>query len=204
MTATHSDLHPVAASVDGESAERRRAAWMDRAQRGDRAAYEQLLREAIALVRRVARQASVADDRVDDIVQETFLTVHRVLHTYDPSRSFDAWLCAIARRRIVDGWRRDGRTHSREVHDPVHFESFADDGADPAREHDRHCHARALDEAIDSLPPAQREAVEHLAWGEQPAADAARLTGRSANSMKVNLHRALKSLRRRLTCAESP
>jgi RNA polymerase sigma factor (sigma-70 family) len=177
------DPTPAPASAEANVADRRRADWMRAAQHGDRMAYEALLRDAIDLVRRVAYRAGVADDRVDDIVQETLLTVHRVRHTYDPERSFDAWLCAIARRRIVDAWRLDGRTRSREVHDPVWLESYPDGAETPEQGHERHVGTKAL---------------EHLAFGEEPAADAALATGRSANSMKVNLHRALKALRARL------
>jgi len=49
--------------------------------------------------------------------------------------------------------------------------------------------------ALETLPPRQREAVQHLVLEERSLADAATLTQRSAGSLKVNLHRALKALR---------
>ena len=48
-------------------------------------------------------------DRIDDVVQETLTTVHRARQTYDPSRSFAAWLRTIAQRRSIDGLRHHGR-----------------------------------------------------------------------------------------------
>ena len=57
--------------------------------------------------------------------------------------------------------------------------------------------ARILDAAIAELPERQREAVEHLALAEQSLAEAAAATGRSTGALKVNLHRALKTLRAR-------
>ena len=74
----------------------RRAAWMVAAQAGDRAAYETLLRDCIPFIQRVARGQGVPSDFVDDVVQETLLTIHQARQTYDPSRSFTAWLRTIA------------------------------------------------------------------------------------------------------------
>ena len=80
------------------------------AQAGDRAAYETLLRDCIPIVKRVARGQGMRPDFIDDVVQETLLTVHQARQTYDPNRSFTAWLRTIAQRRVIDGLRRSGRT----------------------------------------------------------------------------------------------
>ena len=66
----------------------RRSSWMAAAQCGDRVAYEVLLRHCIIPIQRVARLKRVPADRIDDVVQETLLTVHRARHTFDPTRSF--------------------------------------------------------------------------------------------------------------------
>jgi RNA polymerase sigma-70 factor (ECF subfamily) len=76
-----------AAAPDGDTQERQRAAWMAAAQGGDRRAYERVLAASVPLIRAAARRQGVAVDQLDDVVQETLLTVHRVRHTYDPSRS---------------------------------------------------------------------------------------------------------------------
>src|SRR5277367_194127 len=97
-------------SSRNEETDRRWAAWMVAAQAGDRAAYETLLRDCILFVRRVARGQGVRPDFIDDVVQETLLTIHQARQTYDPSRSFAAWLRTIAQRRAIDGLRRLGKT----------------------------------------------------------------------------------------------
>ena len=76
-----------AASGDaGQEADRRRTAWMAAAQAGDRAAYAALLRDCVPVVQAVARRQGVPPSRVDDVVQDVLLTLHRVRHTYDPAR----------------------------------------------------------------------------------------------------------------------
>lgn len=188
------DDRPVS---ENQQADRKRAAWMAAAQAGDRAAYERVLGESVGVIRAVARRQGVPMDMLDDVVQETLITIHRVRHTYDPTRSYHAWLAAIAARRSIDALRAHGRRDRRELHEPLAVENYPDEGqaGDTAEQDQR---AAGLHEAIATLPPGQREAVEQLGLRERSLAEAADVTGRSTGALKVNLHRALKALRGRL------
>jgi RNA polymerase sigma factor (sigma-70 family) len=175
--------------------ERRWSALMVAAQAGDGAAYAELLRRCVPLVKSVARRRNLPADRIDDVVQDVLLTVHRARHTYDPSRSFTAWLSVIADRRAIDVVRRTRRQALREVHAPLAFETHADETADPARRIVIADEAATASRVLEALPTKQREAVQYLVLEEHSLADAAVLTRRSKDSLKVNLHRALKALR---------
>ncbi|HEY9131780.1 MAG TPA: sigma-70 family RNA polymerase sigma factor [Dyella sp.] len=170
---------------------------MAAAQDGDRRAYERVLADSVGLIRAVARRQGVAVDALDDVVQETLLTVHRVRHTYDPARPYDAWLAAIATRRAIDYLRSHGRHDAREIHDPLAVELHPD-ADDAAGETERAQEAARLRRAVAELPPGQREAIEQLGLQEHSLAEAAERTGRNTGALKVNLHRALKTLRQRL------
>jgi RNA polymerase sigma factor (sigma-70 family) len=184
-------------------ADHRRSGLMAAAQAGDSAAYQTLLRDCIPVIKSVARRRRVDADRIDDVVQDVLLTIHRARHTYDPSRSFTAWLCVIADRRSIDLLRRTRRVDMREVHAPLAFESHADDeAADPSR---GLAHADAtgtVARALASLPARQREAVQHFVLEERSLADTSALTRRTKGSLKVNLHRALKALRSKIEFGE--
>lgn len=180
------------------TADMRWSAWMADAQAGDGAAYQALLRDCLPVIKSVVRRSGVPADRVDDAVQDVLLTIHRARQTYDPHRSFTAWMTVIAERRAIDLLRRIRRQNLREVHAPLEFESHADQTADPTR---GIAHAEAsggVARALESLPARQREAVQHLVLEERSLADAAAITRRSKVSLKVNLHRALKALRGRM------
>jgi RNA polymerase sigma factor (sigma-70 family) len=195
---TRASIDPaVPADPASDTPERRRAAWMAAAQAGDRRAYERVLADSVALIRAVARRRGVVHDQLDDVVQETLLTVHRVRHTYDPARSYDAWLAALAGRRAIDGLRRSGRQARREVGDEVAVALHPDE-QDASAESERAQQARRLRAAIDELPPGQRQAVEQLGLKELSLEEVAARTGRSTGALKVNLHRALKALRGRI------
>lgn len=197
--------HPLSSSrprQDGVGtvmeAEDRFAAAMAAAQTGDAEAYRGLLRECLPIIATMARMQGVRGDAVDDVVQETLLTLHRARASYDPGRPFLPWLRAITQRRAIDRLRRAGR-RVREVHDPLAYEAETDaapSAFDGLAARDR---KDELARAIAILPEGQRQAVERLALQELSLDETARLTGRTKGALKVNLHRALKALRTRLS-----
>ena len=169
---------------------------MAAAQDGDRAAYERLLREIVPYVRAVVFAQHRRPERVEEVVQDVLLAVHRVRHTYDPSRPFRHWLAMIARRRSIDALLRRGRTEAHEVANETAYETFADPGA--TRQAEVYAATEGLSEAIGGLTPPQREAIELLKLRELSLAEASQASGKSIAALKVNVHRAIKSLRNRL------
>ena len=189
----------AAANIDASRAEldRRLSAAMTAAQGGDRQAYETVLRDCVPVVQRIARRQGASADFLDDVVQDVLVTVHGARATYDPSRSFVAWLTAITQRRTIDILRKRGRQGVREVHAPEEFETRAGED-DPEREAVARSEAAQLRTFVAELPAGQREAVEALALKEKSLEDASKATGRTKTSLKVNLHRAIKTLRARM------
>jgi RNA polymerase sigma factor (sigma-70 family) len=181
-----------------DDAQSRRSARMAAAQAGDASAYADLLRECVPIIAAVARRCGVPADRVDDAVQDVLLTVHRARAAYDPGRPFDAWLKVIAERRSIDLLRRTRRQGGREFFAPQAIENTVDTSADPGRGLEHADAAGQIGRAVAALPARQREAVHQLIFEERSLADAAEATGRSTGSLKVNLHRALKTLRGKL------
>jgi RNA polymerase sigma-70 factor (ECF subfamily) len=181
------------------------SAWpelMAAAQAGDRRSYEKLLRDCVPHLRRVVRRTGVKPDSVDDVVQDVLMTVHRARQTYDPGRSFASWLSAIAQRRAIDHLRHRGRQDRREVSDDLSYASYPDGAATPEGMLDIEHRLRDVRGAVAGLSPGQREAVELLALRQRSLAEAASETGKTKGALKVNLHRALNTLRARFDGAE--
>lgn len=166
---------------------------MTAAQAGERAAYERLLRDVTPFIRALVRRHCSNRADVEDIVQDTLLTVHRVRHTYDPSRPFSPWLAAIAARRAIDALRRRTRIARHERPDSEVYETFVDPAANNDVEVVRS--AEEVTDLLQRLPLRQREALESLKLKEMSLAEAAAASGQSAGALKVNAHRALKALR---------
>jgi RNA polymerase sigma factor (sigma-70 family) len=178
--------------------DQQRSAWMAAAQAGDRGAYEALLRDCVPIVQSVARRQRVPADQIDDVVQDVLLSIHRARQTYDPARSFTAWLQVIAERRAIDHLRRANRQRLREVHAPLDYESHVDPAADPSQGVQHAEGTARVERVLAQLPQRQREAVKALVLDERSLSEAAAATTRTPGALKVNLHRALKALRTKL------
>ena len=171
----------------------RLACLMRSAQDGDRAAYADLLRQIVPLLRVMVRQGFRQSADVEDIVQDILLSLHAVRATYDPQRPFLPWLRAIARNRIADSGRRYFRRRANEVPAADHPETFA--VAETNREMDVFGDPQALRQAIARLPSGQRRAIEAVKLKEMSLREASAATGMSVGALKVAVHRGLKSLR---------
>jgi RNA polymerase sigma-70 factor (ECF subfamily) len=176
--------------------EQRDRAWsqlMQAAQAGDRVSYERLLREISPLIRSLLRRHSSNRADIEEMTQDTLLTLHRVRHTYDPGRPFTPWLAAIAWRRSIDALRRRMRISKYETPESGLYETFADDAANNDLEDVRS--GEELQGLLQLLPPRQRAALESLKLREMTLVEASAASGQSVAALKVNTHRALKTLR---------
>lgn len=170
-------------------------AWMVAAQAGDARAYDQLLRDCLPLLRGIARRRIRDTHEAEDAVQDTLLTIHRMIATYDPDRPLRPWIVAIAERRCVDRLRRRGRGAGRETPIDDHAETLAAPSGETGEER---IAGRQLREAVAELPESQRTALRLAKLEDLPLAEASRRSGLSVGALKVATHRALRSLRRRL------
>jgi len=186
--------HSAEFAAERAATDRRLTQAMAAAQGGDRVAYELVLRDCVPVVRRIARAQGADANVLDDVVQDVLITLHGARATFDPSRSFVAWLTAITQRRTIDVLRKQGRRTVREVYAPLAAESHPAD-ANPEADAVLVSEARELRAAVATLPEGQREAVEALALEENSLDDASKRTGRTKSALKVNLHRAIKTLR---------
>jgi RNA polymerase sigma-70 factor (ECF subfamily) len=174
------------------------AALMAAAQAGDAKAYATLLREATPRIRALcrARLRNAAD--VEDAVQDTLLTLHRLRHTYDPARPFGPWLNAIATRRAIDRLRRHGRTRGRESD----LDDLPESAAAVRPEAEARLAARDLRDAVAGLPESQRTALRLAKLEDLSLAEASARSGLSVGALKVATHRALRTLRKRFGVEE--
>lgn len=183
--------------------EERERGWRNRmiaAQAGDSAAYEELLLELLPHVRNlVARRLSDPAER-EDVVQNVFVSLHRARHTYRPERPLAPWLHAIVRNAVIDHARSSTRRRRREV-------SLEEDGVpEPAAETAAAANAALspeLEQALDQLPGAQREAVLLIHVDGLSVAEAAARAGVTKSALKVRAYRGYRALRALLAEGES-
>ena len=191
----------VAAPDDRDARDLRWSRLMAAAQAGDRRAYEDLLRECLPLLRQICRARLRDATEAEDAVQDTLLTIHRARASYDASRPFRPWLVAITERRALDRIRARGRRLGREAALDLAVELAAPEGsADAALDADRA--AAKLRDAVQELPESQRTALGLTKLQDLSLQEASARSGMSVGAIKVATHRAMQTLRRRLTGGE--
>lgn len=151
--------------------------------------------DALAELYRAAAQGMInfvyglTGDRVlsEDVLQEVFLRVHRVRHTYTPGRPVRPWLYGIARHVAIDVLRRRGREL------PVGDETLRERAVPAAG---AALELADLEAALAELPSKQREAFLMTKVSGLSVREAAAALGASEGAVKVGVHRAVKALRR--------
>jgi RNA polymerase sigma-70 factor (ECF subfamily) len=188
---------PASGAVEGDDGAQW-GAWMAQAQGGDRAAYHALLSAIAPWLRAIARRYLRQEQDAEDMVQEILIVVHDIRHTYEPGRPFKPWLGTIATRRCIDNLRQRMRRNLHELADDDVLARAADEAvcARPEAALEREQERGEVRRAVQALPARQREAVELLRLHELSLQEAARESGQAAGSLKVAMHRAMKSLRR--------
>jgi len=158
------------------------------ANRGDTAAYAAFLAALAPVLRGIVRARAGGIDAAlrEDIVQEVLLTVHLKRHTWAEDRPVRPWVYAIARYKIVDAFRRNGR----DITLPI--EDFAD--IIPADAEPDPFAARDADRMLDQLDDRSRNILRAIAYEEMKLADLGPRFGLSEGAARVALHRAIRKL----------
>lgn len=178
----------IAASREGSAD----ASWgelMARAQHGDRAAYRDLLEEIAPVIAAYCHR--VFGDRAvaEDCVQEALLVLHRVRHTYEPSRPFRPWLFTLVRHSAIDLLRRQRRIRDHEVADEARLIATPA----PAASADV-----PVPEVIGKLAAKYRDPLVLTKIDGHSTRDAARRLGISEIALRTRVHRAIALVRRTL------
>src|SRR6201984_3644924 len=89
--------------------------WMERYQQADPEATAALVGALSPALLRFFRSQVATREQANDLLQEAWLRIHRVRHTYRPGEPVLPWIYAIARRVRVDGYRRTRRISLHEI-----------------------------------------------------------------------------------------
>ena len=169
---------------------------VQRAKRGDRAAFAALVDHYYARCLRFAVHMLGNSQDAEEAVQDTFVRVHGALHRYDEFDRFESWLFRILANRCRTMMGREAR-RSRVL---VYGDLPHDRGAPP--DVDGIVWREEIETALAALPAAQREAfllrhVEGLEYEEM-----GRITGAGVSALKMRVKRACEFLRLRLAEVE--
>jgi RNA polymerase sigma-70 factor (ECF subfamily) len=159
---------------------------------GDVQSFQELFRRYAPLLE--TKLAAWPGNRNDvaDLVQQTFLQLHRARNEFDPRYKLRPWLVTIAINVSREASRRKLRRHE------LLFDFEAETAPTGPTDHRAPEPALVVREAMAQLPPEQREAIE-LHWIKGlPFYEIAEGLGISAGAARVRAHRGYDALRKLL------
>lgn len=167
---------------------------MERYQLADPEAPTVLVVAVSPALLRFFRSQAASREHADDLLQETWLRIHRVRHTYRPGEPVLPWLYAIARRVRIDGYRRTRRVLAHEI--------TVDVLPEPVPRPQPHGPFPDMETLLAALPTAQREVIAMLKMGGLTLEEVACATSSTVNAVKQKAHRAYNRLRKLLEQAQ--
>jgi RNA polymerase sigma-70 factor, ECF subfamily len=158
--------------------------------RGDRSAFETLVRRHQKGVWRVVRRYIKRDADASDVTQLVFVRAFKALGSFRGAASVRSWLYRIAINCSLT-WIRD---HRRETPSEIDEESLISMPVAPGKIASGQ-DAAQLRAAILQLPPKQKMVLELRVFDDLSFKEVAELADCSENTAKVSFHYAVKKLR---------
>jgi RNA polymerase sigma-70 factor (ECF subfamily) len=170
-------------------------AAMEQYARGDDGMFEQVYDAVAARLLAYLRRHVHDSDRCRDLLQETFLHIHRSRGTFLPGAAVMPWAFAIARRLLLDEARRASRALPlADLSDPL-LSDFAEMVSYDDRMVEEGELVHSFLRELARLPEAQRTAFELLKQEGLTLAEAAQVLGVTTTAVKLRAHRAYVTLR---------
>lgn len=160
---------------------------MSKAQKGDSAAYRELLSGVSLFLQNYLRKRIFEKNEIEEVLQEILMAVHKSLHTYDSNKSFMSWLLAITEYKVVD-FIREFKKHSVSTDLESVSTFFAGTYADSDLRID-------IDRAISRLTEREKNVLTLLKIEGQSAQEVAEKLNLTEANVKVIAHRAYHQLR---------
>lgn len=159
-------------------------------QNGDAEAYRQLVERHLDPIHRFIHSRCSNPHDAADVSQEVFLEVYLKISNYNSEYPFGTWLYTIARRKLIDRFRRHKPTL-----EFIPSEHSDTDGEHPARILEARESAReAWETVFQLLPETQATALWLRVQEKHPIEHIASLMSQSVANIKVLLFRARQRL----------
>lgn len=166
-----------------------------RAIKGDRSAFNQIVRHHQEPLYRFIRRYVGDADEAYDLLQETFVSAWQALGRYDPARPAPTWLRRIALNKCRDwGRRRAVRKFFYAAKTIDETIAAPDVNASANSEENNEVALTRLDRAIAALPAQLKEPLLLTAFEGLSQAAAGETLGISAKAVETRVYRARKLL----------
>lgn len=134
----------------------------------------------------------------EDLTSDTFLKAFEKLESYNPEYSFSAWIYTIARNSLIDHVRKNSSIQNYDIED---YENYLGTEEDFSSKLDREKDQGQILLHIKKLPPTHQEIVLLKYFNDYTNEEIQNTLDLNPNTLRVNLHRALKKLKELIPAA---
>lgn len=172
----------------------RESALFERWLGGDERAFRDVFDAFAPTVLAIARRHGLRDAEAKDVVQQTFLGVHRARADFRRGAPVRPWIVTIARNVVRDHLRRHyvRREDALELDGPIEPRVEAPEYGAPSEE----ALVSWARKALARLPEAQRRVIELHYLEGRSFADVGKTVGCSEGAARVRAHRGYETIRR--------
>ena len=165
--------------------------------RDDDDALSDLIDAIAPVVRRWALVQTGDATEADDLTQEVLIRMIRNLDALPEPPRLAGWLYTVTRNAAADRFRSRSRQRIAVDSEDI-LEAAVSESTNPASDAERVELGDVLRSAFDELPRRQREVFDLVELQGIPATEAAEVLGIRATSVRGNLFKARRNLRRRI------
>jgi RNA polymerase sigma-70 factor (ECF subfamily) len=183
--------------TDGGDATDVDSALVARARRGERGAFDEIVKRHQRGLWRLVRRYVRNDADASDVAQQAFVRAYRALDRFRGEASVRSWLYRIGINVALNFVRDHGREQASDTAGAELTVDAVAPGAMLSAER-----AKALREAVAELPPKQRMVLELRVFDDLSFREVAALADCTENAAKVSFHYAVKRLREVLSGSE--
>ncbi|HKK76237.1 MAG TPA: sigma-70 family RNA polymerase sigma factor [Saprospiraceae bacterium] len=166
--------------------------------KGNQAAFRSLMERYQSYVFTIAYKVLKNRESAEEVAQDVFIKVYRMLGSYQQKSKFSTWLYTIAYRTALDEARKKKRYSLSIEADDQHLQIADEDGKSPAFDLQQADLNKQLEAAIQHLKPIDATLITLYYLNEKNVQEIQVITGLTKSNIKTKLFRLREQLREQL------
>lgn len=169
--------------------------WLDKARRGDKFAFGQLIEAYQGPVYNLAYRMLGNSGEAEEAAQEAFIRAYTRLDSYDPAHKFSTWLLSITSNYCIDQIRKR-RAVLLSIDEPLppHPALHSDNNKGPEAAYVAQEREELVQNLLSELPEEYRQAVVLRYWYDMAYEEIAEVQKTTVSAVKSRLFRARRML----------
>jgi len=165
------------------------------AQEGNQDSYKKFLLETTNILKSYFYQRVNDHNFIEDLIQETLISIHKALPTYDPTLPVLNWIYTIAYRRYIDFVRKDARIKKNEYSTETFYQYSSNI---TYKSQENYENQNRIKSVLDRMSERERKIITLLKIENYSIKEAAKILNLSESALKVAAHRAYKKIKKLL------